>query len=74
MAAAIDLTAIKALPIDERLRIVEDIWDSIADDSDRPHVDDELRAELDRRIADMEANPDDVCTWEEIVAYVRRKR
>jgi putative addiction module component (TIGR02574 family) len=74
MSAAIDLTAIKALPIDERLRIVEDIWDSIADDSDLPHIDDELRAELDRRIADMEANPDDVCTWEEIVTYVRRKR
>ena len=37
------------LSVAERLEIVEDIWDSIVDDSDELPISDELRAELDRR-------------------------
>jgi putative addiction module component (TIGR02574 family) len=34
----------------------------------------ELAAELDRRDAAYEANPTEVYTWEEVVAYVKRKK
>lgn len=35
---------------------------------------DELKAELDRRDAAYEANPDRVYTWDEVVAHVKRKK
>lgn len=58
------------LSIDERLQLVEDIWDSIADEANvRPdslplspaHV-----AELRRRLADADAHPDDGIPWEQL--------
>ena len=56
------------LPIDERLQLVEDIWDSIAQDAntrpDRLPLSDAQRTELRRRIADADANPDDGVPWE----------
>lgn len=51
----------RALPIEERLRLVEDIWDSIAEEANAtPDVlplTDAQCAELDRRIADADAHP-----------------
>jgi putative addiction module component (TIGR02574 family) len=47
------------------LKLVEEIWDSIAADSAAVALTDAQRAELDRRIADHEANPDDVVPWED---------
>ena len=44
--SAIDLAAIKALPVAERQRIVEDILESIAIDSADEDPDAELKAEL----------------------------
>ena len=44
------------LSVTERLRIVEDIWDSIAADSDDLVVSDELRAELVKRMKAYEDN------------------
>ncbi|VTU01881.1 : Unstab_antitox [Gemmataceae bacterium] len=35
---------------------------------------DELKAELDRRDAAYEANPNRVYTWDEVVACVKRKK
>ena len=47
------------LPIDQRLQLVEDIWDSIAEEANaRPGslpLSDAQRAELDRRLADADA-------------------
>jgi len=34
----------------------------------------ELKALLDERDAEYEANPSQVYTWEEVVAYVKRKK
>ncbi len=44
------------------------------DDACLPALTEELQAELNRRIDDLEANPNDGFTWEEIVAHVRRPR
>lgn len=46
------LDEILRLPPDERLRLVEDIWDSLAESSERIPVPEWHRAELDRRLAD----------------------
>lgn len=41
---------IRDLPLDERIRLVEDIWDSIAEEQDALPISDEQRRELDRRL------------------------
>ncbi len=62
------LNAIKSWSVDDRVELVNQIWDSIADDSGIPKLTDPLRAELDRRIAAYESDPTNVVTWEQIEA------
>jgi putative addiction module component (TIGR02574 family) len=60
------VTEILELPVDERIRIVELIWDSIAASPEAVLISDELRAELDRRLAAFEASPEAGVPWEEV--------
>jgi putative addiction module component (TIGR02574 family) len=68
------LSEIIALKVEDRIRIVQAIWDSIAAEKAYPELTDEQKQELDRRIADSEANPDNVMTWQEIRASIRKKK
>ena len=51
------------LPVEERLALVEQLWDSIAADASQVPVPDWHKAELDRRLADE--NPERL-TWEQV--------
>lgn len=62
------LNAIKSWSVDDRVELVNQIWDSIADDSGVPKITNSLRVELDRRIAAYESDPTNVVTWEQIEA------
>lgn len=53
------------LSVAERLRLVEEIWDSIDENPAALLVTAEQRDELDRRLADYEANPDAAVSWDE---------
>lgn len=66
MAISLKSLGIERLGIEERLTLVEEIWDSIAADSAAVPLTRAQRDKLDRRIADHEANPDDVVSWEEV--------
>jgi putative addiction module component (TIGR02574 family) len=66
MGASLKSLGIDRLPVEERLALVEDIWDSIAADSAALPLTDAQRAELDRRLAEHVTNPDDVVPWEEL--------
>ncbi len=54
------------LPIAERIRLVELIWDSIAAVPEAIPVSDELKADLNRRLAEFEADPESGTPWEEV--------
>jgi putative addiction module component (TIGR02574 family) len=56
------------MSIEDRLALVQAIWDNIAASTERPPIDDAMREELDRRWADHLANPTDVVPWEEAKA------
>ena len=60
-----------ALSIEDRIRIVQAIWDSIAAEQVYPDLTTVEKRELDHRIADSEDNPHDVLTWEEIKASIK---
>jgi putative addiction module component (TIGR02574 family) len=68
------LSELKALPVSERLQLVEDLWDSIAEDQhslpDHPSVIAELRA----RKASHLANPSSAIAWETAKARIRAGR
>jgi putative addiction module component (TIGR02574 family) len=57
---------VRKLPLEEQLELVEALWDSIGDRNAVPGPTDAQKAELDRRIADHAANPDDVVAWDEV--------
>ena len=70
MSASLKSLGIDRLSVEERITLVEEIWDSIALDSAALRLTDAQRAELDRRLAEHEANPDDVVPWEDVKASI----
>ena len=63
---------ILALPVEERVRLVEAIWDSISAVPEALPLTDWQKQELDRRLEDLEKNPDAGSTLEEVFARIRR--
>jgi putative addiction module component (TIGR02574 family) len=68
------VTAVGSWPVDDRLRLMEEIWEQLADEGYEPELTDELKAKLDRRLAALDANPQNVTTWEAITERVKRPR
>jgi putative addiction module component (TIGR02574 family) len=69
MSATLTSLGLDKLPREERLALVQALWDSIA--AEGPHLTDAQRAELDRRIAEDDAKPNDVIPWEQVKAKGR---
>jgi putative addiction module component (TIGR02574 family) len=65
---AIQSLGIDKLPREERIALVQAIWDSIAAEAHPPLLSETQRQELERRVADDDANPDDVVPWEQVKA------
>lgn len=68
MNASVKSLGIDRLPLEERLALVEEIWDSIAADAGALPLTDAQRRELEKRIAEDDAKPDDITPWEQIKA------
>lgn len=64
---------IERLSVDERLQLLGEIWDSVAASPDQLPLAEEQRQDLDRRLAEIERNPNDVVPWEEIKAQARAR-
>jgi putative addiction module component (TIGR02574 family) len=58
--------AARKLSISERILLVEEIWNSIADDNVCFDLTEAQKQELDRRLASFHADPSQGRTWEEI--------
>ena len=77
---AFDFEALRRLTVAERLQLVEDLWDSIAQDSpdEALPVTPGLAAELERRLAEHERDPAAARPWAEVRAEIldpaRRRR
>jgi putative addiction module component (TIGR02574 family) len=54
--------------LDERILLVEDLWDSIAAEAEQKPLTEAQMADLKRRVAAYEANPDAGSSWEEVKA------
>jgi putative addiction module component (TIGR02574 family) len=68
-----DIAEILKLPAEERLRLLEIIWESLASDPSSIPLSDAHRTALDEALADLERNPDDVISLDEVMANARRR-
>lgn len=64
---------IDLMTVPERIALARDILDSVADDRPLPPLSEAKKLELDRRIADAKANPDDGVPWEQVDAALRKR-
>jgi len=64
--AKVQLGDILEMSIAERILLVEEVWDSIAAEPDAVPLTEEQRAELDRRLAACEKEPEAGAPWSEV--------
>lgn len=59
------------LPVQERIHLVEMIWESIVAVPQAIEVSPELKTELNARLADFERNPEAGYSWDQIKANLK---
>lgn len=70
------LNEVKRLPVEQRIELAGAIWDTIAEEAG-PEVlplPAEDRLELDRRLADLKANPSAGGPWDEVRGRLEQRR
>lgn len=60
------------LPIPERRKLADDIYDSNGSEEETFHLTDEQKAELDRRMEDFRRDPDSSIPWETVREKLRK--
>ncbi len=74
MDPTMTVQAVREWPVEDRLELVFRLWDQLVEDGWRPEPDEDLNAELDRRLAAHEADPTNVRTWEQVLQRVRKRQ
>ncbi len=64
------LNEVETWPIDDRIRLVQDVWDRLVDQGYEPELTEEMKAELDRRVEETDRNPGSGVPWEDVKARV----
>ena len=67
-----EIKKILKLSVDERIHLVQTIWDSIAMDTHESAISEEHKKILDERMEAHRKNPDDVVSWEEVKKHVKK--
>jgi putative addiction module component (TIGR02574 family) len=62
------LSQVETWPVEDRLRLMDQIWDGLLDRGHEPGLTDAEKAEIDQRLAEDDTAPDDVVSWEEVKA------
>ncbi len=63
---------LRKLPLEERLRLVEDLWDSIAVDQGALPLTSHQQAEIDRRLDAYEVDGERGCLAADVIADIRK--
>ena len=64
---------IAALTPEERLGLLEQLWDSLAEHSEAVPLTDAQRAELDRRLDDLDQEGPVGIPWDEVLSRIRSR-
>ena len=63
---SISASDIAKMPVRDRIQLVQDIWDSIAEMPQAIEVPDWHKRELERRLAEYHASPEEGSPWKEV--------
>jgi putative addiction module component (TIGR02574 family) len=74
MDVATVLKEIDSWTVEDRLLLIESVWDRMLETGNVPDLTDAQKRELDRRLAALEAEPENVVSWEDVQAHFRCKR
>lgn len=67
-----ELKDILKLSVDDRIHLVQTIWDSIAADTEVSEISEEHKQLLDERLEAHKNNPNDVVSWDEVKSSVKK--
>jgi putative addiction module component (TIGR02574 family) len=56
----------RALPLEQRVELIDALWQTVAAESYEPPLTQQQAEELDRRLAAHRRNPDELIPWESI--------
>ncbi len=70
MASLASKASYSQLTVAERILLVQDIWDSIADSPESLELSDEHRQIIDARLADYHCDPRAGSSWEQVKARI----
>ncbi len=71
---AISAADLLELSVEERINLVGEIWDSIAEVPEQVEVSSEVRELLEKRLLDHRSNPQTSSPWKEIRARILARR
>ena len=62
------LAEVQSWPQEERLHLIEEVWDGLSSEGHEPELTAEMKSELDRRLDELDRNPNAVVPWEVVEA------
>ena len=62
------LSQVESWSVEDRLRLMDRIWDGLLGEGHEPGLTEAQKVEIDRRLLEDDAAPDDVVSWEEVKA------
>lgn len=74
MAQTIDMDAIRKLTPAQRIALIEQIWDTLAEENAEMPVSETAKAEMERRAKELRDNPESGLDHEEVVQWLRSKK
>lgn len=73
MGQALHALGIDSMSVEDRIALVKDIWDSVAIEAGLLPPSTAEKTELDRRLAEDDATPNDTVAWETIKAEAQTR-
>jgi putative addiction module component (TIGR02574 family) len=68
------LNQITALPVRDQIELLHQVWHHLIDSGWEPELTDEQKAEFNRRLDDLDANPQSSVPLEKLIEHVRQPR
>jgi putative addiction module component (TIGR02574 family) len=72
MPPTVQSLGINRLPRDQRIALVQELWNTIAAEPFASLLTEAQRLEIERRVSDDDASPDNVIPWERVKAHTLR--